>query len=397
MRMLENVKMALSTLYSHKMRSILTMVGIIIGVGSVIAVVAIGRGGEVMLKAQFSGVENARELYYEPSEEEIESNPNALFESAFSEEDIRTIENIPEVQRVIKSSTENSHLRYYEAETKGNIKGISEEYMNANQLEIASGRNFTSGDFWGGNRSVIVSESFRDRLFDGNEMLGEVLYIGSQPVKIVGVLEKGNSLFGMNQDTIYLPLTTWQNIFASSEISEVSIQAKTPEALQTASEKAVATLNRIHDKDGAYQILNMEEIGDMIEQVTKIMTIVIGSIAGVSLVVGGIGVMNIMLVSVTERTREIGIRMSLGATRGQILAQFLVESIILTLFGGLIGMLVGASGGMLVSYFAGWPSLVSLPVIIGGIVFSMFIGVIFGILPANKAAKMDPIKALGHE
>ncbi|GAQ19919.1 macrolide ABC transporter permease [Oceanobacillus picturae] len=395
--MFENVKMALSSLYTHKMRSILTMIGIVIGVSSVIAVVAIGQGGEAMLKAQFSGEENIREIYYEPSEEEIESNPEALSKSTFSEEDIRTIENISEVQRVIKSSTKNSHLRYYEAETNGNIRGISEGYIEVNQLKIAFGRNFINEDFFGGNRSVIVSESFRERLFNGNEMLGEVLYIGSQPVKIVGILEKGNSLFGMHQDIIYLPLKTWQNIFASSEISEVSIQAETPEALQTAGDKAVETLNRVHDKEGAYQIFNMEEIGGLIEDVTNIMTIVIGSIAGVSLIVGGIGVMNIMLVSVTERTREIGIRMSLGATRREILAQFLVESIILTLFGGLFGMLIGVGGAMLVSYFAGWPSLISLPVIVGGIVFSMCIGVIFGILPANKAAKMDPVKALGHE
>jgi putative ABC transport system permease protein len=393
----ENIKMALSSLYSHKLRSILTMVGIIIGVGSVISVVAIGQGGEAMLKSQFSGEENTRELYYEPSEEEIESNPNAIFDSAFSEEDIRMIENIPEVQHVIRASTESSPVYYREGETKGNVKGISEEYIDVNQLEVVSGRNLTNGDFLAGIRSAIVSESFQDSLFDGKEILGEVIYIGSQPVKIVGILENEASLFGTGQDTIYLPLKTWQNIFANSDINEVSIQAQSPEELQIAGEKAVEALNRIHKKDGEYQILNMEEIGDLIEQVTNVMTIVIGSIAGISLIVGGIGVMNIMLVSVTERTREIGIRISLGATRVQIMTQFLIESITLTLLGGLIGMLIGAGGAMLVSYFAGWPSLISLPVIIGGIVFSMLIGVIFGILPAQRAARMDPIRALGHE
>lgn len=397
MSIFENMKMALSSLFAHKMRSILTMLGIIIGVGSVIAVVAIGQGGEAMLKSQFAGEENTTELYYEPSDEELQSNPDAFLESAFTEEDIQTIEDIPEIQRVVTSSAESGQVRYREEDTEGYITGISEEYMDVNQLKTDSGRSLSSGDFLAGNRAAVVSESFRDELFDGDEMLGEVIYIGSQPIEIVGVLEKEDSIFDFDSNDIYLPLKTWQSIFASSDVNEVSIQAESPEKLQDAGEKAVNILNRIHDKEDAYQLMNMEEIAEGVGQVTNIMTIIIGSIAGVSLFVGGIGVMNIMLVSVTERTREIGVRMSLGATRGQILTQFLIESITLTLFGGLIGMLLGAGAAMLVSHFAGWPSLVSLPVIISGILFSMFIGVIFGILPANKAARMDPINALGHE
>ncbi|MCP2034190.1 putative ABC transport system permease protein [Planomicrobium sp. HSC-17F08] len=397
MSIFENIKMALSSLYSHKLRSILTMLGIIIGVGSVISVVAIGQGGEAMLKSQFSGEKNTTELYYEPSEEEIAANPNAIFDSAFSEEDIRTIEEIPEIVNVIKASTENSQVYYREAETEATVKGISEEYIAANNLELVLGRSLNNSEFLAGIRSAIVSESFQESVFDGKKILGEVIYIGTQPVKIVGILKDGDSVFEMGQDTVYLPLKTWQNTFAKLDINEVSIKAETPEDLQAAGEKSVAILNRIHEKDGEYQVFNAEEIGELIGQVTNVMTILIGSIAGISLVVGGIGVMNIMLVSVTERTREIGIRISLGATRAQIMAQFLVESITLTLFGGLIGIGIGVGGSMIVSYLAGWPSLVSVPVIIGGILFSMLIGIIFGILPANKAAKMDPIQALGHE
>lgn len=396
MSIFENIKMALSSLLAHKMRSILTMLGIIIGVGSVIAVVAIGQGGEEMLKSQFSGEDNTTAIYYDPSDDDT-PDPDAAPDSDFTEEDIKTIENIPEVQHVVTSSNENRMVRYREEDTNGDITGVNEEYMDINDLEVGSGRSLTAGDFLAGNRSAVVSESLQDDLYNGKNMLGKVIYIGSQPVEIVGVLKKGDSVFDIDSNDIYLPLKTWQTVFASSGINEVAIQAKTPEDLKTAGDKAVDTLNRVHDQDDAYKTLNIEEIAEGIGKVTNIMTIIIGSIAGISLFVGGIGVMNIMLVSVTERTREIGIRMSLGANRGQILTQFLIESITLTLVGGIIGMLIGAGIASLVSAIAGWPSLISFPVIIGGLLFSMVIGVVFGILPANKASKMDPIQALGHE
>lgn len=397
MSVLENIKMAFSSLRAHKMRSILTMLGIIIGVGSVIAVVAIGQGGEAMLKSQIVGEANTTEVYYEPSDEEIQSNPNVWMENPFTQDDIDAIENISQVRNVVATSTESAQVRYREETEDGSITGINQNYLDVNKLKIANGRSLLAADFLGGGRSAIVSSSLQDELFDGEDILGEVIYVASQPIKVVGVLEKESGIFAFDSNEIYVPQKTWQSIFAKKEYSQVTIQANEADELNVAGEEAASMLNQMHNKDDAYQVTNVEEITEGIGQITGIMTIIIGSIAGVSLLVGGIGVMNIMLVSVTERTREIGVRMSLGATRGQILFQFLIESVTLTLVGGLVGMLFGAGSASIVSYFAGWPSLVSLPVIIGGILFSMVIGVVFGILPANKASRLDPIESLRYE
>lgn len=396
MSIIENVKMALSSLRAHKMRSILTMLGIIIGVGSVIAVVAIGQGGEAMLKSSLVGEGNTIELFYMPSDEELQANPNAWLMNPFTPEDIQALENIPEVSQVVTISSEYANARYREERAESSVTGINQAYLDVLKLDIEQGRNFLSSDFIAGQRVAIISHSLEEELFDGEKAIGEVIYINSQPLEIIGILEEPGGIFSFGINEVYIPWKTWRTIFGKSEYSQVLLQTENVDDLHTAGKKAADLMNRMHDTEG-YQVLNMEEIAEGIGKITTIMTIIISSIAGVSLLVGGIGVMNIMLVSVTERTREIGIRMSLGATRGQILFQFLVESVTLTLIGGLIGMLLGTGAASLVSYFAGWPSLVSLPVIIGGILFSMLIGVIFGILPANKAASLDPIESLRYE
>ena len=396
MSILENMKMAISSLLSHKMRSILTMLGIIIGVGSVIAIVAIGQGGEAMLKSQLVGTGNTVELYYMPSDEEMQGDSTS-WASPFTQEDINAIETIPEVTNVVATSSDFGNLRHREDTAEGYITGINQSYLDVNELKIEGGRNLLAADFLGGSRTAVVSASVREELFDGEDPLGKVIQIENQPVEIVGILEEPTGFLSFGSNDVYIPWNTWRNMFASTNISQVTLQAENADALQEVGAKAADMLNRIHGTDEAYQMMNMEEIAAGLGQVTRIMTIIIGSIAGVSLLVGGIGVMNIMLVSVTERTREIGVRMSLGATRGQILFQFLVESVTLTLIGGAIGILLGTGAANIVSYFAGWPPLVSLPVILGGLLFSMVIGIVFGILPANKASSLDPIESLRYE
>ncbi|WP_347551001.1 ABC transporter permease [Pseudalkalibacillus hwajinpoensis] len=391
----ENIKMALMSVKAHKMRSILTMLGIIIGVAAVIVVVAIGQGGEAMLKSQIAGDGNTIEVFYQPSEEEMQQGK--WEDNPFTQEDIRQLETIEEVKNIVASSSDFSTVRLREDETDTSITGINQAYMDVNNLDIEEGRTFTSADFLGGRRVAVVSEAMQEELFEGKSAIGEIIRIGVQPVEVIGVLKKPTGLFAFGSVETYVPWTAMRNMFGTSNYSQVTLQVENADEISTAGTKATNLLNRLHETEDSYQVINMEEIAQGIGQITTIMTTIIGSIAGISLLVGGIGVMNIMLVSVTERTREIGIRKSLGATRQQILLQFLVESIILTLIGGIIGILLGSGTAYLVSFFANWPSLISWQVVVGAVVFSMIIGIVFGLLPANKASRLDPIESLRYE
>ncbi|SFE02892.1 putative ABC transport system permease protein [Lentibacillus persicus] len=396
MSVLENVKLALSSLRSHKMRSVLTMLGIIIGVGSVMAIVAIGQAGEETLKSQIAGTEHTVELLNMPDEGDLQHNATPVTDP-FTEEDIRTIEQIPEVTEVVATSSEFSNVRFHEEVLGASVKGINQAHIQVHGMEAAEGRLLQAADFLGAGNHAMISAVVRDDLFADTSPIGEIMYINSSPVKVVGVLTEQEGLMDLGETEVFLSRNTWRNVFSKRNINQVTLKADSADDLQVAGTKAASLLNQTHGTENEYQVVNMDEIMTGIGQVTRVMTIVIGSVAGVSLLVGGIGVMNIMLVSVTERTREIGIRMSLGATRGQILTQFLIESVTLTVIGGLIGISLGQASAILVSQLAGWTVQVSLPVMFGGLIFSMFIGILFGIIPANKASQLDPIASLRYE
>ena len=405
---LQSLLIALRALRVNKMRSLLTMLGIIIGIAAVIAMVAIGAGASKMISDQIASIGSNLLLVIPGSTTSggLRSGSGGMPTLTF--DDARAIKTeCPSVADVAPTVRGSAPIVYGNQNWSTIVLGVPPEVLTVREWSLSAGRNISNSDVDGAAKNCIIGQTVADNLFGSADPIGRVIRIKKIPFTVIGVLDKkGQSPQGTDQDdTIFIPLTTAQRkVFGSqfpNTVNAMMIQAKSADVLKQAEDEVTSLLDQRHrigpTKERDFTIRNLSEILAVSEQSSKVMSILLGAVASISLVVGGIGIMNIMLVSVTERTREIGIRMAIGAKQRDILMQFLTEAVLLTTCGGIIGMGLGVVGAIMVSKLMKWPTLISTEAIVIAFLFSAGVGIFFGFYPARKAASLNPIEALRYE
>lgn len=406
MDILSTLRIAMRALARNKMRSILTMLGIIIGVGAVIAMVGIGQGADQTVQQQIAAMGSNMLFVSSGSVNRGGLRVGFGATKTLVMDDVAAIlKECPSVAAAAPGTGTSAQVVYGNDNWGTRITGTSPDYFEIRNWPFQNGGSFTQDDMRTAANVAVIGDTVRKNLFGTIDPVGQTIRIKNLPFTVIGVLApKGQSAaMGDDQDDVVIaPLTTVQKkMTGETWLRFVMVSAKSRQASYAAQQQMEALLRDRHHirqgQDDDFAVRNLADMADLAAQASKVMTALLASIASVSLLVGGIGIMNIMLVSVTERTREIGIRMAIGATESDVQRQFLIEAIVLSLMGGAIGILFGIGSSFVISSTVGWPVLVSVGAIITAAAFAMAIGVFFGFYPAQKAARLDPIEALRYE
>ena len=402
----ESIIIALEGLKSNKLRSILTMLGIIIGVGAVIAMVSIGMGVQQKVQSSIASL-GSNLLIVMPGSNAPPGTVRLAAGSniTLTNQDAKAIsKQVAGINYVLPSVSSQYQVIYGNQNWKTSVQGTTPDFLAVRNYSLAAGSFFSSRDDDSRARVAVLGQTVATNLFGGASPVGKTIRINKAPFRVVGVLaSKGQSSMGQDQDDmVIIPLSTAQDrLMGITYLNNISIQAKNSEVINKVQEDATALLRTRHrlatNVENDFTVRNMTALMATMTETTDTITLLLGNIAAISLLVGGIGIMNIMLVSVTERTREIGIRKALGATFNNVLLQFIIEAIAISVTGGLFGIFAGVAGAQVISMVAGWNTVVSWWAIFGAFGVSVMIGLFFGIYPARKAALLDPIDALRYE
>lgn len=400
----ESFLMAWASLIANKMRSILTMLGIIIGVAAVIALVSIGNGVKQDIQNSISSLGSNLLMVMPGAPRTPGVRPSQGSMKSLKVSDYQAISKLDGV-KAASPYTANSYVTIYQSKNwTTTVSGVSSNFQDVNNWTMAEGRFISSKNVENRERVAVVGQTVVKNLFAGEDPVGKEIRVKNIPFRVIGVLNsKGNGTMGNDQDdAIFIPYTTaMERVEGIDYLRMVYVVANDDngiDRLQSDIENLLRVRHSIKDTNlDDFNIQNMKSIMETMEQTTGTLTLFLGAVAAISLVVGGIGIMNIMLVSVTERTREIGIRKALGATYFVIVTQFLIEAVVISLMGGLIGIALGIGASKLIGVASGMSTVISVPTIVLSFAFSMAIGLVFGIYPARKAAKLNPIDALHYE